>query len=380
MSQPITMPALSDTMSNGRLVKWIKKPGDPISKGDVIAEVETDKAVMDVEAFQNGYLSGPLAEEGTEAPVGQIIGYIADNVNEIRTVGATAAAAPLPRADGGTSEKASAEKPPVSAVLAASIVPARPSPAQRPIPAPGPARTGTRPSAVPVRPEGGAAQMRVSNPALAAIEAGPPYRLERPSSLREAVARNMIASAATPSFRVTAQLPVDSLAQEAAESRQSLTLLLARACALTISAHPLFNAAYTPNGLAHRDRVDIAVAVDTGDGLITPVLRDAAGRPLAELAQDWARLREKVKSRRLVPADYSGGTFYLSNLGASSVVRSFDSIVPVGASAILSVAASRPQGALCTLACDHRVVFGSDAARFLETLAQRLKDPGIILA
>ena len=80
MSQAITMPALSDTMSNGRLVKWVKKSGDKINKGDVIAEVETDKAVMEVEAFQDGYLSGPLAAEGTEAPVGQTIGYIADKI------------------------------------------------------------------------------------------------------------------------------------------------------------------------------------------------------------------------------------------------------------------------------------------------------------
>ena len=90
MSQAITMPALSDTMSNGRLVKWVKKSGDKINKGDVIAEVETDKAVMEVEAFQDGYLSGPLAAEGTEAPVGQTIGYIADNLAEISSAAAAA--------------------------------------------------------------------------------------------------------------------------------------------------------------------------------------------------------------------------------------------------------------------------------------------------
>jgi pyruvate dehydrogenase E2 component (dihydrolipoamide acetyltransferase) len=83
MSQPITMPALSDTMSNGRLVKWLKNPGDAVHKGDLIAEVETDKAVMEVEAYHDGYLSGPLAGEGTEAPVGQIIGFIADDPNEV---------------------------------------------------------------------------------------------------------------------------------------------------------------------------------------------------------------------------------------------------------------------------------------------------------
>jgi pyruvate dehydrogenase E2 component (dihydrolipoamide acetyltransferase) len=101
---------------------------------------------------------------------------------------------------------------------------------------------------------------------------------------------------------------------------------------------------------------------------------------VVELEQDWKSLREKVRSRRLAPPDYSGATFYLSDLGVFSVVEAFDSIVPIGASAILSVAASRPQGAFFTLASDHRVVFGADAARFLETLRGLLSDPGKLLA
>jgi pyruvate dehydrogenase E2 component (dihydrolipoamide acetyltransferase) len=229
-------------------------------------------------------------------------------------------------------------------------------------------------------PPAAASPKLADNPASVAIEAGPPYRVERASSLRAAVARNMIASAAAPTFRVSAQLPLEALVSAAKEGKQSLTLLLARACALTIVAHPLFNAAYTPDGLARRERVDIGIAVDNGEGLITPVLRDAAGRSVAELAKDWSGLREKVKSRRLAPAEYSGATFYLSDLGVFSVVEAFDSIVPIGASAILSVAASRPDGAFFTLACDHRVVFGADAARFLETLRQQLKNPGKLLA
>ena len=369
MSQAITMPALSDTMSNGRLVKWVKKSGDKIKKGDVIAEVETDKAVMEVEAFQDGYLSGPLAAEGTEAPVGQTIGYIADNLAEISSAAATAVQ-PGPNAGNGNAAAAPAvELSAVSPVLAASMAALRPSP--RPGPPPSTLRTSAGPAA---------ARMPVRNPALSALEAGPPYRVERASSLREAVARNMIASAATPSFRVTAQLPLAALTEAAKERQQSLTLLLARACALTIVAHPLFNAAYTPDGLARRDRIDVGIAVDSGDGLITPVLRDAAGRSWAALAQDWNSLRDKVKSRRLMPADYSGATFYLSDLGVFSVVYAFDSIIPLGASAILSVAASRRQGTFFTLTCDHRVVFGADAARFLETLGQQLQDPDKLLA
>ena len=147
--------------------------------------------------------------------------------------------------------------------------------------------------------------------AQSAIQAGPPYRIERASSLREAVARNMIACATTPSFRVTPQLAAETADRGGAEQKYSLSRCsLARACATTIVAHPLFNAAYTADGLARRERVDIGIAVDNGDGLITPVLRDVAGRSMAELAQDWDSLREKVKSRRLTPAEYSGATFY----------------------------------------------------------------------
>jgi len=354
-SQAITMPALSDTMSNGRLVKWTKKLGDKIKKGDVIAEVETDKAVMEVEAFQDGYLSGPLAAEGGEAPVGQTIGYIAADSAGISSVDAAAIETARPTAGNGNAAAKSAAWPkPVSAVLAASTASLRPASWHRESP------VDKTPSAAQVR---------------STLEAGPPYRVERASSLREAVARNMIASAAVPSFRVTANLPVAPLMAAAQARRYSLSVLFARACALTIAAHPLFNAAYTPEGLARRERVDVGIAVDHGEGLITPVLRDAAKRPLAELALDWNTLRERAKNRRLAPADYTGATFYVSDLGVFPVVYAFDSIIPPGAAAILSIAAAGVQGAFVTLTCDHRVVFGADAARFLETLEQQLKDP-----
>jgi pyruvate dehydrogenase E2 component (dihydrolipoamide acetyltransferase) len=366
----ITMPALSDTMSNGRLVKWTKKSGDKIKKGDVIAEVETDKAVMEVEAFQDGYLSGPLAAEGIEAPVGHTIGYIADDASEISSAAATAREAPRPIAgNGNAAAKSPVERSPVSPVLAASMASLRPSP-----------RPGARPSTTRTSGEPAAPNTSIATRPLAAIVAGPPYRVERASSLREAVARNMIASAATPTFWITARIALQPLLDAAQTHRYALSLLLARACAFTIVAHPLFNAAYTPDGLARRDRVDIGIAIDDGEGLITPVLRDAAGRSLAELAEDWTKLRERTKSRRLTPADYSGATFYVSDLGVFSVVHAFGSIVPIGASAILSIAASGPQGAFVTLTCDHRVVFGADAARFLETLDQHLRDPGKLLA
>lgn len=364
MSQVIAMPALSDTMSNGRLVKWLKTPGERISKGDIIAEVETDKAVMEVEAFQDGYLSGPLVAEGTEALVGQTIGYIAD---EIPSRAGKAADAPPSSVSGNAAAVPAAERAPVSAVLAASKTPHRTSP-----------RMAAYRPALPFNADSAAKE--IPSVLQAALEAGPPRRLERASSMREAVARNMSASAATPSFRVSAVLPLVPLLDAAQQHHYALSLVLARACALTIVAHPLFNAVHTPGGLVRRDRVDIGIALEQGDGLITPVLRDAAGQTFSALAEQWGMLRQKAQSRRLIPAEYSGATFYLSDLGVFPIVRTFDSIIPVGAAAILSVAAAGPQGAFCTLTCDHRVVFGADAARFLETLDRYLRDPAKLFA
>ncbi len=376
MREAITMPALSDTMGAGRLVKWTKKSGDKIKKGDVIAEVETDKAVMDVEAFQDGYLSGPLASEGTEAPVGQAIGFIVGDKAEIsggaKAKGKAEAAAKTaepPRPVGGDGHAASASpvtQAPVSAVLAASMASLRssPSPAARPSTRPTAALSAEAP-----------AQLGAANPVLAALDAGPPYRMEKLSSIREAMARNMIASLTTPTFRVTAHYPIKALKDAADKKKLSFTLLVARACALTVKAMPIFNAVYTPSGLARRDRVDVAIAVDLPDGLITPVLRDAAEQPLAQLAKDWQALREKVDKRRLKPDEYQGGTFYVSNLGMFASVHNFDAVLPVGAAAILCIGAGKDGQASFTVTCDHRVVSGADGARFLDALGKRLGDP-----
>ncbi len=379
MKRPITMPALSDTMNNGRLTRWLKQPGDAIKTGDAIAEVETDKAVMEVEAFHDGYLAAPLAAINSELPVGQTIGFIADTAQEAKEAAAAPPGPPpvAPVAPPAT-VAATAAAPPVAASLPAG-------PAARGLEVDSPrARARARHDAA-----GQAHAVSSSKPAPRApdvsspaepiqdadIEAGPPFRIERPSSLREAVARNVSASAAIPTFHVTAQLSLEPLMKIATAGNLSLTVLLARVCAQAVAAHPLFNAAFTPAGLAHRDRIDIGVATDSVDGLITPVLRDVAGRSIDALSNDWKALVEKVKSRRLVPADYRGATFYLSNLGVFPVVHSFDSIVPAGASAILSVAASRPEGTFFTLNCDHRVVFGGDAARFLQTFGELLTHP-----
>ncbi len=375
MKQTVTMPALSDTMEVGRLSKWLKRPGDRVNRGEAIAEVETDKAVMDVEAFHDGYLAGPLAELDSDLRVGAPIANIVDTVEEVR--------------DGAEQSES------------AALQPAPPKPPTVPTAAPPSSETiapflssaaGASPYARALArdlgvdltkvPRGSSGPLRAADVLRMArltpephLEEGPPHRIERISSLREAVARNMVASAGTPTFRVTALLPLGPLQSAARSENMSLTLLLARACALTINRFPAFNAAYTEDGLARREQVDIGIAVEIPDGLITPVLRDVGRRPLGDLVEDWKSLREKLKTRRLDARDYRGATFYLSDLGVFPVVESFDSIVPLGASAILSVAAAGAEGARFTLSCDHRVVYGADGARFLTALGEWLSDP-----
>lgn len=388
MREAITMPALSDTMNNGRLVKWAKKLGDPIRKGETIAEVETDKAVMEVEAFHDGFLGGPLAPESSEMPVGQVIGYIADSRGEATDGGAPA----TPIASGATVSKPAAAVATAPATMTSVpdqsrvTAPGHAPPGVAPVRASPYARRVAQELGIDLTKAASARDQERADVAHAAarqspqpdLAAGPPYRIERTSRVREAVARNMIDSVSTPTFRVTAQVQLAALKEAAESMRMSLTLLLARACALTVKAHPLFNAAYTPDGLAMRERVDVGIAVDTPDGLIAAVLRDVAERPLATLAADWSALRDKVQNRRLAFQDYRGATFYLSNLGTFSVVSSFDAVLPLGAAAILCVAAAEAGSTSVTLVCDHRVVCGADGARFLQTLIEILADPSVL--
>jgi pyruvate dehydrogenase E2 component (dihydrolipoamide acetyltransferase) len=383
MKHPIAMPALSDTMSNGRLVKWLKAVGDPVRHGEVIAEIETDKAIMDVEAFRDGFLSGPLAPLDAQLPVGQAIGYTADTRAEAAdgasNVPAGAKAPATAAAPTGVPATAATAAPATTEGVAAGVRPAPPAAGTRASPYArrlaeqlGVDLSQSGPTSPPLHAADVVAAAR--HPGGPDLEAGPPWQLERNTSFREATARAMIATLGTPTFRVTAALPLGALIAKARAGGRSFSVLLGRACALTIAEHPLFNAVYTPDGLARRERIDIGIAVDSPDGLITPVLRDVAGRSLLALLGDWRVLLEKARNRRLTPAEYGGATFYLSDLGVFPGIHSFESIIPQGAAALLSVAAVQGEKALCTLNCDHRVVFGGDAARFLQSLERHVTE------
>ncbi|MBU2739779.1 2-oxo acid dehydrogenase subunit E2 [Acidithiobacillus concretivorus] len=405
MKNSITMPVLSDTMQTGRLTRWNKSVGDAIKKGEAIAEVETDKAILDVEAFADGFLAGPLAATDTDIPVRQVIGYIVDQAPAMAPDAPATPASPEPHA-----AVADAAPVPVSApaaqIAATGIANPAPSPSQASPSAPLRQNTETistkssdhadgvlispyaRALAADLNldirqitpgPDGVIHASQVLAVALAPqdvdLRMGPPYQMEKPSALRAAVARNMSATLHTPTFLISSRFDLVPIQKAAKNAGLSFTLALSKACALTVAEDPWFNHTWTSQGLAKRQRVDLGIAVDTGAGLITPVLRDAAGRVLSELAEDWRILLGKIKKGRITPSDYQGASFYLSNLGIFPEIERFNAIVPTGAAAILAVAAAGSDGLTdFTLSCDHRVIFGADAARFLQRLGKRLED------
>ncbi|MDY0330881.1 MAG: dihydrolipoamide acetyltransferase family protein [Thiomonas sp.] len=417
----VILPVLSDTMQTGRIARWLKQPGDAVKAGEVLAEVESDKAIMDVEAYADGVLAGPLAPVDSDIAVKSTIAWIDDAgsapaPHEPAQPGAHPSQTEAPSPESNPAPTPSVPQPephadsfPASAVLDAalaarsqgnagppqvSLTPSGGGSASRPW---GRTTVGASPFArglaaeldidlALLRPD---AQGRITaaqvlaaaiGPQLPHLQLGPVHRIERPSSLKAAMAENMQRTVHTPTFHVTTAVDLQALHAAAQQAHRSVSLLLARACALTLQKHPDFNACWTPGGLARRETIDIAIAVDTADGLMTPVLRNAV-RALSELDEDWRELREKVARRRLAPADYTGATFYLSNLGMFAGVEQFDAIVPLGAAAILAVAAPARDGLTrLTLTCDHRVVAGADAARFLATLDELLRAPEGLMA
>ncbi len=383
--QTIKMPSLSDTMETGHLVRWLKKPGDKISKGDILAEIESDKSVIDMEAFDEGYLVAPLATEDTDIAVGEVMAYISKTAEpQEQTIPAPAAEkqpasstteAPIV-ASGMTSTVTNTTTTQTQAAVLHSEKTTtahhhghfKISPYARGLARElgiDPALLTPDASGIIKSPQVIAAAMQGPQPDL---NAGPAWRYRLFTSMHRAIANNMSATVNTPVFHISTQLPTDALQTFAREKKLSLTLLLARALALSVEKHPDLNATYTPLGLAVRKQVDVGIAVDQPGGLLTPVVRDVAGRPMQELAADWQQLKQKVSSAHLQPRDYQGATIYLSNLGMFEGISRFNAIVPTGACAILAVAASQDGIAELTLSVDHRVVYGAEAARFLQTL------------
>jgi len=429
----IFMPALSSTMTEGKIVEWLKKPGDKVGRGESVLVVESDKADMDVESFNEGYLAVVLMPAGGTAPVGETIGLIVETEAEIAEAQAKApsggAAAAAPAAPASAPAAAPAPKPAVPVPAPVAVVPAASAPVAsgRVIASPrakklasqhgvaleslrgsGPhgriqaedveralgltvavprVAEGSGPAVVAAAGNGAAAPA----PAPAGDAFGRPGESVSFNTLQNAVNRNMLASLEVPCFRVGYTITttkLDAFYKQVKSKGVTMTALLAKAVGVVLARHPQVNAATSADGsaMAFPAAVNVAVAVAMEDGgLITPVLANADQTDIYSLARNWADLVNRARSKQLQPEEYSTGTFTLSNLGMFGVDR-FDAILPPGTGAILAVAASRPtvvagkDGSIrvanqmqVNLTCDHRVIYGAHAAAFLKDLAQLIE-------
>ncbi|MDV2993319.1 MAG: Dihydrolipoyllysine-residue acetyltransferase component of pyruvate dehydrogenase complex [Chroococcidiopsis sp. SAG 2025] len=429
----VFMPALSSTMTEGKIVSWVKSPGDKVEKGETVLVVESDKADMDVESFYEGYFATILVPAGEAAPVGATIALIAETEAEIAIAqqqaqsGNQTTSAPAATTSPGQTADVGNTTPtptPVSTVAAESQVESRNGASRtdgRIIASPrarklakdlkvdlntlkgsGPygrivaedveafAGKTTAPS-VPAQPQVTTPSVAptpqpAATPAPVSTVAGSVQPL---TTLQNAVVRNMVASLQAPDFRVGYTITTDALDKLYKQIKSkgvTMTALLAKAVAVSLQKHPLVNASYSEQGIVYHPNINIAVAVAMDDGgLITPVLQNADRLDIYSLSRNWKSLVDRARAKQLQPEEYNSGTFTLSNLGMFGVDR-FDAILPPGQGAILAIGASRPQvvatsdGMLgvrqqmqVNMTSDHRIIYGAHAAAFLQDLAKLIE-------
>jgi len=424
MATNILMPALSPTMTEGTLARWLKKEGDSIKAGDVIAEIETDKATMEVEAVDEGVLGKILVSDGTEGvKVNDPIAVLVEAGEAVPAAAAPAKSAPTPVAT------------PAPAAVAA------PAPMAAPAPAPAPAANGhaggerifasplarrmaqqagidlaalhgSGPNGRIVRADVEAAAKGDRAVAAAPVSAAPAPRTSAPvapitaphtlvpnSSMRKVIARRLSESkASVPHFYVSMDIELDALLKLRAELnakspadgpsafRLSVNDFVIKAAALALKRVPKVNASWTEDNIVLYDDVDISVAVSIPDGLITPIIRKADQQGLAAISNAMKDLSARARSGKLKPEEFQGGGFSISNMGMYGVSE-FAAIINPPQAAILAVAAGQQRpvvknGALavatvmtCTLSVDHRVVDGALGAEWLGVFKAIVEDP-----
>jgi pyruvate dehydrogenase E2 component (dihydrolipoamide acetyltransferase) len=404
----VFMPALSSTMTEGKIVSWQKSPGDKVEKGEIVVVVESDKADMDVETFYGGFLATIIIQAGESATVGSAIALVAETEAEIAIAKQQAQGKSQPAATTTTAAPAA----PANIPAPTAAQPATALRSDRAVVSPrarklakeygvtveslngtGPngritaedvsAAAGKAPVAtIQSRPATPAAVPVVSAPAVTNI---PSAQVVPFNTLQSAVNRNMMASLLVPTFRVGYTIEtnnLDKLYKQVKSKGVTMTALLAKAVAMALAKHPTVNASYNDAGISHPGTINIAVAVAMPDGgLITPVLQGADKLDLYSLSRMWKDLVDRARTKQLQPQEYSSGTFTISNLGMLGVDR-FDAILPPGTGAILAVGASQPtvvaseEGTFAirrqmqvNMTADHRIIYGADAANFLKDLA-----------
>jgi pyruvate dehydrogenase E2 component (dihydrolipoamide acetyltransferase) len=415
MATRVIMPKLTDTMTEGVVIKWHKHEGDRIESGDALAEIETDKAVMDLEAFGAGTLRKILVPDQSTVPAGQLIAVIAAPDEDIASLLAESGKPPPP----AQAPKPTARQPIPRPSATPAPKPTGPvsQPPSHPATQPPPAGLKASPLARRMAEEAGLdlAMIMPTGPggriikedveqALAAKRAAPPtsepvFEVRPLSQIRKTIARKMtLSKSPVPHFYVTNEIDMEralTVKAELADRQQpikvTVTDLIIRALAIALTRFPQFNASFQEEGIRYHQSIHIGVAVGLDEGLIVPVLRDCQNKGLIQIAEEARLLFDRAKSRRLQPDEYTGATFSLSNLGMEDVEH-FSAIITPPEAAVLAVGkitqapvvengrVAIRRRMMTTISCDHRVVDGLQAAKFLQALKHELEEPtGLLL-
>ena len=428
MAIPVEMPKMSDTMEEGVLVAWMAEEGDSVSAGDVIAQVETDKATMDLEVYDDGVLLKKVAEEGEGIPIGGLIAVLGKAGEDISAIlgkyqgGGSGAAAPAPV------ETAETTPEPASAVVADSPSIASGDGAPATVVQTGPMVVG-RIKASPLArriarehsinlvdvqgsgPEGRIVKRDIEE-ALAAVPAvvveqpvaqqtamPASYEAIRISQMRKTISKRLSQSKYTaPHFYLTVDVEMEnviafrkqlnSLAESQGRGKVSFNDFITKSCALALRQHPYANASYMAEEgeIRLHKVVHVAIAVAVDEGLVTPVIRNADQKGLGQIAEETKSYAARARDKSLQPAELDGSTFTTSNLGMFGI-EEFTAIINPPNACILAIGAIRDtpvvkNGELTvgkrmkiTLSCDHRVVDGATGAQFLNTVKGYLEDP-----
>ena len=435
------MEALSPTMEEGRLVKWNRNEGDQVAKGDVLAEIETDKAVMDLVARGDGVLRKRLIEEGGTAPVGQLLGVIGaadEDISALVAQAPAAKAAPATPAAAPAAAPAQAAPPaalqsappPAPPRAAAPAPPAPPAAAQPPRSAGNGERQRSSPLARRLASERGLDLQQLSGsgpggriirrdidaalaggvataaPAVAATSTGrapaapgQDFTDVPLSQIRKTIAKRLTESIGPiPTFYLTSEVDVtriaemrDAMSAQGAEFKVSYNDIILKAVATALAQHPEVNAHWLGDRIRQFNRVHVGMAVAIDEGLITPVIFDADRKGLLQIARESRALVERARARRLTPDEYTGSTFSVSNLGMFGIDQ-FTAIINPPEAGIIAVGAVEDKpvvvnGAVAvrkrlrlTMSCDHRVIDGALGARFLQALRTMLENPLMMVA
>jgi pyruvate dehydrogenase E2 component (dihydrolipoamide acetyltransferase) len=387
----IGMPRLSDSMEEATVLVWLKRPGDRVSRGEPLVEVETDKATMVYSAELDGVVDEIVVEEGAAAALGAVIA-------RVRVEGAAPPAAVTPAPEAAVQ----APPAPASPAPAPSTGRARATPVARRLAG----KLGVDLDRLGGTGPGGRIVVSDVEAAAGGVAAAPPpageargtaTAIEHSATQRTIAQRMSESRSSIPEFTLEVVIDMEEAASLRAELARaghdpvpSFNDLVVEAVAAALGEVPALNASYEPGGAVRHGRINVGIAVDVDDALLVPTIRDADRLSLLEIAAESRRLAEAARARRLAPDDLADGTFTVSNLGMFGV-RRFHAVINPPQAAILAVGAVAPRAVVdeagavvaratmdVTLSCDHRIVYGAEAARFLQRLRELLEQPGML--